>query len=168
MSPAATSRGTPPRSTPPRQKTRALRRPPAFNELFQTREGFYTYARTLSKTGNLEPTPRGSGASQVSDVPRQQRYSPSPSVTTQSFNRHTKRTKARLLLPVAPSSDRRDRSVLTQLGSGHVTGLLPSFHMSSLNEQMFFSFMSIFPRWYIMYRGVWAHYKYVIPVIFPI
>lgn len=70
-------------------------------------------ARTLSKTGNLEPTPRGFGASEVSDLPRQWHYSYSPSVTTQSFNWNTKQTKAILLLPVASSSDRSEFSLFS-------------------------------------------------------
>ena len=75
------------------------------------------HARTLSKTGNLEPTPRGLGASEVSDLPRQQHYSYRPAVrpTTQSYSRNTKQTKVILLLPVASSSDRKEFSAFAQL-----------------------------------------------------
>ncbi len=79
--------------------------------------------RTLSKTGNLEPTPRGFGASEVSDLPRQQHYSYSASVTTQSFNRNTKQTKPTLLLPVASPSDRTEFSVFTQPRRSHHYGV---------------------------------------------
>lgn len=56
---------------------------------------------------------------EVSDLPRQWRYSHSLSVTTQSFNRNTKQTKAILLLYVAPWSDSSSRSHYNEYFSVH-------------------------------------------------
>lgn len=53
-----------------------------FTSLFPDREVAATILRTLSKTSNLEPTPWGFEASEVSDLPPQQHYRCNPSVAT--------------------------------------------------------------------------------------